>query len=101
MELGITYIPVHLPYHIEEDMKYLKEIGTTEVLFALQENAFNALNGSVRHGAKIAKENGLRPYVVVWGYANTFGGGLMSKVMLQDLEMWCVTRMANRSPRDA
>lgn len=96
MDLGVSYIAAHLPDHIEADMKHLKAIGCTEVLFALQENHVVTLTGAVRFGAKIAKENGLRPYVVVWGYANTFGGGRMSKVMLEDLGMWRVAKDGTR-----
>lgn len=92
MELGVTYIATHLPDHIQADMKHLKSIGCTGVLFALQENHIVTLTGGVRFGAEIAKENGLRPYAVIWGYANTFGGGRMSKIMLEDISMWRVQR---------
>lgn len=88
MELGVSYISAHLPDHIEADMKHLQEIGCTEVLFALQENHLNTLTGALRFGAEIAKEHGLRPYVVAWGYANTFGGGRMSDIMLEDRMLW-------------
>lgn len=92
MELGVSYIPSHLPNHIEADMKHLKEIGCTEVLFALQENHIKNLTGALRYGARIAKDNGLRPYVVVWGYANTFGGGRMSNILLDDMSMWRIQK---------
>lgn len=87
--LGVTYIPAHLPGHIEVDMRHLAEIGCTEVLFALQENHIHILTGALRFGAQIAKAQGLRPYAVIWGFANTFGGGRISKVMLDDPELWC------------
>ena len=73
-------------------MKHLRDIGCTEVLFAFQENHINVLNGAVRFGAKIAKDNGLSPYVVIWGYANTFGGGKMSHIMLKNIDMWRVKK---------
>ena len=92
MELGVSYIPAHLPYHIEADMRHLKEMGCTEVLFALQENHKKILNGALRFGARIAKENDLRPYAAVWGYANTFGGGRMSNILLEDVNMWRVSK---------
>jgi hypothetical protein len=92
MELGVSYITAHLPDHIEADMRQLRDIGCTEVLFAIQENHIHTLTGAVRFGAGIAREHGLRPYVVVWGYANTFGGGRMSVAMLSDPEMWRVKR---------
>jgi len=84
----ISYIPGHLPNHIERDMKYLNEIGCTEILFALQENHIKTLTGALRFGAKIAKDNGLKPYAVVWGYANTFGGGRMSNILFYSLYTW-------------
>jgi hypothetical protein len=88
MNLGMTYIPSHLPKHIETDMQALNRIGCDEVLFALSENNLFVLEGAWKFGAKIARENGLRPLAVVWGYANTFGGGRISQIMLNDPEMW-------------
>lgn len=90
MQLGVSYIASHLPNHIAADMRELKDIGCTEVLFALQENHIVYLKGALKYGASIAKEHGLTPYVVVWGYANTFGGGRISTILLEDLEMWRV-----------
>ena len=89
MDLGVSYIPAHLPEHIDVDMRRLAAIGCTEVLFALQENHIYNLTGALRFGAEIAKAQGLRPYVVVWGFANTFGGGRISRLMLDDPELWC------------
>lgn len=88
MNLGVTYIPAFLPNHIETDMKELNLIGCNEVLFALSENSIFVQKGSWKYGVNIAKENGLEPMAVIWGYANTFGGGRISKVMLDDIEMW-------------
>jgi hypothetical protein len=99
MELGVSYIAAHLPQHIRADMGHLREVGCTEVLFALQENHFNTLTGAVRFGADIAKESGLRPYVVVWGYANTFGGGRMSDLLLEDRSLWRVQADGALLPR--
>jgi len=91
MELGVSYIPAHLPEHIKTDMHHLAEMGCTEVLFALQENHLHILTGALRFGAPIAKAQGLRPYTVIWGFANTFGGGRISKLMLDGTELWCQT----------
>lgn len=66
----------------------MREIGCTDVLFALQENHFQWLNGAVRYGSQIAKDEGLRPSMVLWGYANTSGGGRSSRVMLENPDMW-------------
>ena len=99
MDLGVSYIPSHLPQHIAADMEHLAQIGCTEVLFALQENHVETLTGALQFGATIAKDYGLRPYVVVWGYANTFGGGRMSRILLQDLSMWRGRRDGTGIPR--
>lgn len=99
MELGISYIAVHLPDHIQTDMAHMREIGCSEVLFSLQENHLNTLTGAARFGPSIAKENGLRPYVVYWGYANTFGGGRMSDLLLDDRTMWRVRADGTPEPR--
>lgn len=88
MKLGVSYIPTHYPSHLETDMKYIKKIGCTDILFAVQENHFQWLNGAVRFGPKIAKDNGLFPRAVIWGYANTSGGGKSSRVMLENPDMW-------------
>jgi len=88
MDLGVSYVPAHLPQHIEADMRHLAEIGCNEALFALQENHFFTLTGALRFGADIARANGVRPLAVIWGYANTFGGGRISRLLLNDLEMW-------------
>ncbi len=98
MELGVSYISSHLPDHIEADMRHLREIGCTEVLFALQENHLVYLTGALEFGARIAKDNGLRPYVVVWGYANTFGGGRISKFLLNEPGVWRKDREDNPIP---
>jgi hypothetical protein len=73
-------------------MGHLQEIGCNEVLFALQENHFDALTGALRFGARLAVEHGLRPYAVIWGFANTFGGGRMSNRMLDDRSLWRVAQ---------
>ncbi|MFI4913082.1 MAG: hypothetical protein ACIAQZ_15595 [Sedimentisphaeraceae bacterium JB056] len=88
MKIGASYIPPHQPCHIESDMKYMKQIGCDQVLFALQENHFQWLNGSVRFGPQIAKDHGLFTRAVMWGYANTSGGGRSSRVMLENPDMW-------------
>lgn len=89
MQLGVSYIPAHLPEHIETDMRQLAAMGCTEVLFALQENHIHTLTGALRFGAQIARARGLRPYAVIWGFANTFGGGRMSKLLFDDPDLWC------------
>jgi hypothetical protein len=98
MNLGMTYIPVHLPKHIQSDMRDIAEIGCNTVLFAISENNISILEGAWRHGAAIAREHGLRPLAVVWGYANTFGGGRISQVMLNDTEMWIQDRKGKIAP---
>jgi hypothetical protein len=99
MELGVSYVAAHLPEHIKTDMEHLQEIGCSEVLFALQENHINTLTGALRFGAEIARDNGLVPYVVVWGYANTFGGGRMSDILLEDAGLWRVQADGTRVPQ--
>ncbi|MFI4910063.1 MAG: hypothetical protein ACIAQZ_00200 [Sedimentisphaeraceae bacterium JB056] len=88
MLLGSSYIPPHQPSHIEEDIKYMASLGCGQVLFALQENHFQWLDGSIRFGAKIAKDYGLIPRACIWGFANTSGGGRSSRVMLENPDMW-------------
>ncbi|MBI3943505.1 MAG: hypothetical protein HY326_10875 [Chloroflexi bacterium] len=95
-ELGVTYIASHLPQHITADMHHLAEIGCTEVLFALQENHIYALTGALRFGASIARDAGLRPYAVIWGYANTFGGGRMSRLLLEHPDVRRLSRDGSR-----
>ena len=99
MDLGVSYISTHLPGHIDLDMKHLAEIGCTEVLFALQENHFRTLTGGVRFGAELARKHGLRPYVVVWGFANTFGGGRMSNFMLENQNLWRIHQNTKLIPK--
>ena len=94
----MSYVAAHLPHHIQTDMRHLRDIGCTEILFALQENHIRILTGALRYGAAIAKDNGLKPSVVVWGYANTFGGGRISRIMLDDLEMWRVQKDGSPLP---
>lgn len=92
MELGVSYIPPHHPQHIETDMRELTAIGCTEVLVALQENHVDTLTGALRWSASIARDAGIRPFAVAWGFANTFGGGRMSHRMLTDTSLWRVGR---------
>ncbi|MHB0857071.1 MAG: hypothetical protein ACYC5M_05820 [Anaerolineae bacterium] len=99
MELGVSYVPSYLPQHLEVDMRHLRGIGCTEVLFALQENHLVHLTGALRFGAKIAEEHGIRPYTVIWGFANTFGGGTMSLAMLNDTDLWRVAGDGSLEPR--
>jgi hypothetical protein len=98
LELGVSYVPAHLPQHIQADMAHIREIGCSEVLFALQENHLDTLTGAGRFGPSIAIENGLRPYVVFWGFANTFGGGRMSNLLLKDRGMWRVRADGSLEP---
>jgi hypothetical protein len=99
MNLGVSYIAPHLPNHIETDMAHLADIGCNEVLFALQENHFKVLTGAVRHGARLAEKYQLKPLVVVWGFANTFGGGRMSHFLLEKPEIWRVDRQGKPVPK--
>ena len=98
MKLGVSYISAFLPQHIEADMKQLKAIGCDEVLFAIQENHIHYLDGAVKYGAKIAMEQGLTPYACLWGYANTFGGGRMSKFLFENLDVLCEDRFGRKLP---
>jgi hypothetical protein len=99
INLGVSYIPVHNPKHISTDMQEISGIGCNEVLFALSENNLFILDGAWKFGPAIARENGLRPLAVVWGYANTFGGGRISQIMLNDTEMWIRDRKGNIAPQ--
>jgi hypothetical protein len=99
MELGVTYIACHLPDHIEADMKHIREAHCTEVLFAMQENHLAYLTGAVRYGAGLAKAAGLRPYAVIWGFANTFGGGKSSNMLLAEPDLWRVGRDGRPIPK--
>ena len=98
MKLGLTYVSTHLPYHIKADMETIKSIGCDEVLFAIQENHINTLDGAVRFGPKLAKEADLVPYVVLWGFANTFGGGRISNFMLDNQDVWRVAKDGTKIP---
>jgi hypothetical protein len=98
MKLGLSYYPSNLPHHIEADIREMSAIGCNEVMFTLQENHFLYLNGSVRFGAQIARDNGLKPVVDLWGFANTFGGGRMSNILLKDTDLWRVTADGGKQP---
>lgn len=99
MNLGVSYIAPHLPNHIETDMAHLADIGCNEVLFALQENHFKIMTGAVQHGASLALKYKLKPLVVVWGFANTFGGGRMSNFLLEDRTLWRIDQGGQPEPR--
>ncbi|GEM_PF-1306286 len=88
MKRGVSYIPAFLPEHIEKDLDDMAAMGVTEVLFALQENNFHILRGALQYGARAAEKRGIIPYAVVWGFANTFGGGRMSGFMLKNTDVW-------------
>ena len=99
MNLGVSYIPEHLPHHIEDDLRAMADIGCNEVLFALQENTINSVNGSLVHGARLASEIGLKPQAVFWGFVNTFGGGRNSDFMLINPDVWRVNADGTRIPK--
>ena len=98
LKLGVTYIASHLPDHIKEDMAELVEIGCKDVLFAVQENHLITLQGAVKYGPDLAKKAGLKPQAVIWGFANTFGGGRISKAMLNDQSLWRIKADDSREP---
>jgi hypothetical protein len=98
MRLGVTYIASFLPHHIEHDLNELASIGCDDVLFAIQENHLDTLQGAVKFGPAIAKKCGLRPQAVIWGFLNTFGGGRMSGIMLKDTSIWRVDREGKAVP---
>jgi hypothetical protein len=91
MKLGMSYVAEHLPEHIDEDMKAIADMGCTEVLAAfLEPSLFGGINGAFRRSAEIGRRNGLAVYALMWGYANSFGGGKVSKFMLEDTSVWRV-----------
>jgi len=98
MKLGLAYVPAHLPDHIKADMSAIKLSGCDEVLFAIQENHLNNITGAVRFGPNLAQKTGLKPYVLLWGYANTFGGGRMSIFMLENQDVWRVHKDGQKIP---
>ncbi len=98
MNLGVSYIPAHLPQHLETDMKEMNRIGCNQVLYAMSENNIFILEGAWKYGPDLAKAHGLKPMAAVWGYANTFGGGRISRLMLDDTEMWARDRRGNLVP---
>jgi hypothetical protein len=98
MKLGVTYIASFLPYHIERDMDELASIGCDDVLFAIQENHLDTLQGAVKFGPKLARKAGLRPQAVIWGFLNTFGGGRISSIMLKETSLWRVDRAGKTEP---
>lgn len=98
MKLGLSYVSAFYPNHIESDIKEMKAIGTDEVLFAMQENHLLVLDGPLHFGAKIAEDNGITPYAVTWGFANTFGGGRASHFMLKNPDMWRIDESGTPYP---
>ncbi len=98
MQLGLTYVPCHLPDYIKRDMDVISSAGCNEVLFATQENHIKTLDGALRFGASLAKDAGLKPYAMLWGFANTFGGGRMSIFMLENLDVWRVGKSGEKAP---
>lgn len=98
MRLGVTYISSFLPHHMQHDLGELKSIGCDDVLFAIQENHLDTLQGAIKYGPRIAKDLGLRPQAVIWGFLNTFGGGTMSRFMLNDRSIWRQNRSGNSQP---
>lgn len=98
MHLGVSYLPAHHPHSIEHDMKEIRSMGCDRVIFAISEYNYFVTNGSWRFGAQIAQENGLVPIGMIVGYANTFGGCRITRVMLDDMEMWMMDKDGNRLP---
>ena len=99
MELGVSYVPAHLPAHIAADMGHLAEIGCSEVLVALQENHLDTLTGALEYGAVLAREQALKPLAVIWGFANTFGGGRRSNLLLRQPGLVCRDREGRAFPQ--
>ncbi len=100
MKLGMSYVSEHIPEHIHEDMKAIVDMGCTQVLAAFTDpSLYGGINGAFRRAGEIGRRNGLTVYAQIWGYANTFGGGKVSKFMLEDTSVWRVRADGSRIAR--
>ena len=92
MKLGVSYVGSHMPAHIEMDFREIKSAGCDEVNVALSENDFYYLTGKVKLSPRIAHDQGLGAFANFWGYACTFGGGRISRLLTENPEVWQVSK---------
>lgn len=82
MRLGVAYYGSHLRSHLREDLGEIKEIGCDDVVITLSENDMAYFPGKAKFAKQVADEMGLRIFAVPWGFGNLFGGGRISKFVL-------------------
>lgn len=81
MTFGTAYMGTHTPEGLKRDLDDIRKLGFNEVVLSCQENDFMHFTGKVEYAPKIAHDAGIRVLVNLWGYANAFGGGRMSRLV--------------------
>ena len=82
MRFGCAYYGSHFESHLSVDLREIKQVGCDDVVITLSENDMSYFPGKVRLAPEIAKKVGLRLFAVPWGFGNLFGGGTISKFVL-------------------
>jgi hypothetical protein len=90
MRWGVSYLGSYSPRHLKADLRDIRRSGFDDVIMALQENDFYYLKGKINFTPAIAHDLGLRVFANFWGFACSFGGGKISKLLTEHPEIWVV-----------
>ena len=88
MELGIAYYGAYLPEHLEKDFRNIRDSFCDYVVITISENDMCYFPGKWQLAPKIAHDQGLKIYAVLWGFGSTFGGGRISKLLTEYPEVF-------------
>ena len=83
MQFGCAYYGSHLESHLNYDLNDIRQAGCVDVVITLSENDMRYFPGKLRLAPEIAAKKGLRLFAVPWGFGNLFGGGTISKFVLE------------------
>jgi len=87
MRLAISYYGSYLSEHLKNDLKEIKNSYCDDVVITISENDFNYFTGKWQLAPKIAHDCGLKIYADFWGFACAFGGGRISKLLIDHPEV--------------
>lgn len=88
MELGIAYYGAYLPEHLEKDFRNIRDSFCDYVVITISENDMCYFPGKWQLAPKIAHDQGLEIFAVLWGFGSTFGGGRISKLLTEYSEVF-------------
>ncbi len=100
MIFGTAYMGSHTPDTLKRELEDIRRAGFDQVIISCQENDYIHFPGKIQYAPKIAHDLGLKILVNLWGYANAFGGGRISRLVADEPEVRVVGPDGSPRPLD-